>query len=116
MTHATLKATIREFENKQRTRHHFEAGEDNYQHIINTSQLLVAVIKGLFTYLLEILALEKKEGTLEHIIPIPNQIKNIYFSIITDHDYVIKFRDSYVPTDKPTLINCKQISEYKVCK
>ena len=107
---------IREFRNQQRTRHHFDANKDNYQHIIDISQLSEAVIKGLFTYILEIPVLEKEEDTLEHIIPIPHQINNIYVSIILDHDYAIKFRDSYVPTDKPTIINCKKISEYKVCK
>ena len=46
---------------------------------------------------------------------IPHPLQNVYFSIIPDHDYVIKYRDSYVLTDKETVSNCKEISEYKIC-
>ena len=60
--------------------------------------------------------IEKGEGTLEHIIHIPHQVNDIFLSIIPDHDYVIKFRDSYIPTDKTSILECKQISEYKICK
>ena len=45
----------------------------------------------------------------------PHSVQNVYFSIIPDHDYVIKYRDSYEPTDKETVSNCKEISEYKIC-
>ena len=57
-------------------------------------------------------------GALQHnqsIIPIPHPVQNVYFSIIPNHDYVIKYRDSYVPTDKETVSNCREISEYKIC-
>ena len=117
LTPAMLKETIKEFKTLQRTRYHFDAEEDNYQHIIDISVLSVAAFKGLFTYVLEMLVIEKDEGTLEHIIPIPHQINDIFLSIIQNHDYVIKFRDSYIPTDKTSILECnKQISEYKICK
>ena len=45
LTPAMLKETIKEFETLQRTRYHFDAEEDNYQHIIDISVLSVAVIK-----------------------------------------------------------------------
>ena len=32
--------------------------------------------------------------------PILHLMQNVYFSIIPDHDYIIKYRDSYVPIDK----------------
>ena len=38
-----LKNTIKEFEEKQRTRFHFDKDERNYQHIIDISQLSVAI-------------------------------------------------------------------------
>ena len=37
LTPTMLKEIIREFLNKQRTRHHFNADEDNCQQIINMS-------------------------------------------------------------------------------
>ena len=60
--------------------------------------------------------IEKDEGTLEHIIPIPHEVNDIFLSIILDHDYVIKFRDSYIATVKASILECEQISEYKICK
>ena len=45
LTPGMLKETIKEFETLQRTRYHFDAEEDNYQHIIDISVLSVAVIK-----------------------------------------------------------------------
>ena len=44
----------------------------------------------------------------------PNSVQNVYFSIISDHDYVIKYRHPYLPKDKKTVSNCKEISEYKI--
>ena len=104
LTPAMLKEKIKEFETLQRTRYHLDAEKDNYQHIIDISILLVAVIKGLFTYVLEIPVIEKDEGTMDHIIPIPHQVNDIFLSIIPDHDYVIKFRDFYIPTDKTSIL------------
>ena len=116
LTPTILKNTIQEFEEKQRTRFHFDKDESNYQHIIDISQLSVAMINGLFTYILEIPIIEKEEGQIERIIPIPHLIKNVYFSIIPDYDYVIKYRNSYVPIDRETIEKCKTIAEYKICE
>ena len=60
--------------------------------------------------------MEKEEGQIQRIIPIPHPVQNVYFSIIPDYDYVIKYRDSYVPIDKETIVNCKNIAEYKICE
>ena len=49
LTPAMLKTTIKEFEEKHRTRYHFDADETSYRHIIGISQLSVAILKGLFT-------------------------------------------------------------------
>ena len=35
LTPAMLKETIKDFENNQRTRYHFDNSEENYQHIID---------------------------------------------------------------------------------
>ena len=50
LTPAMLKETIKECENNQRTKYHFDNSEEHYQHIIDISTLSVAVIRGLFTY------------------------------------------------------------------
>ena len=68
----------------------------------------------MFTYIVNIPILEKEEGQIQRIIPIPHLIQNGYFFIIPDHDYVIKYRDWYVPTDKETVSNSKGISDYIV--
>ena len=115
LTSKILKETIREFEERQRTRYHFDAEESNYQHIIDISQLSVAIIKGLFTDVVSIPIIEKEEGQIQRIISIPHPVQNVYFSIIPDHDCVIKYRDSYIPTDKETVSNYKVISKYKIC-
>ena len=89
LTSAILRATIQEFEEKQRTRAHFDPDESNYQHNIDISQLLVALMKGLFSYVLKIPIIEKEERQIKKIIPIPHLVQNVYFSIIPDHDYII---------------------------
>ena len=68
----------------------------------------------MFTYIVSIPIIEKEEGQIQGLIPIPHPVQNVHFSIIPDHDYVIKYRDSYVPTDKETVSNCKEISEYNI--
>ena len=116
LTPTMLKTTIKEFEKKHRIRYHFDADETSYQHIIGISQLSVAILKGLFTYVVKIPIIEQEEGTIKHIIPIPHPIQNLCLAVIPDHDYVIKFRDSYVITDKETINKCTSISEYKICE
>ena len=59
--------------------------------------------------------LEKEEVTLLHLIPIPHLYQKTYFSLISEHDYIIKYRGSYIPTTK-TDDSWKSISEYKICK
>ena len=98
-----LKTTIIEFQEKHRTRYHFDADETSYEHIVGISQLSIAILKGLFTYILKIPIIEQQEGTIKHIILIPYPIQNLYLAVIPDHDNVIKFRDSYVITDKETI-------------
>ena len=115
LTPKILKETIREFEERQRIRCHFDAEESNYQHIFEISQLSVAIIKGLFTYVVSIPIIEKEEGQIQKIIPFPHPVQNVYFSIIRVHDYVIKYRDSYASTNKQAVSNFKEISEYKIC-
>lgn len=116
LTPKILKSAIGEFEENHRTRHHFDNDESNYQHLIDISKLTVAVVQGLFTYILDIPVLEKEEGLLKHIIPIPEKTASVFLSIIPDHEYVIHYRDSYVPIDKITIEKCKTISEYLICK
>lgn len=116
LTPAILKQTIQDFENSHRTRYHLDNDEENYQHLLDISEIKVAIIKGLFTYVIQIPILENAEGSLQHIIPIPEKIHNIHMSLIPNHDYVIKYKDSYVPTDLQTIQRCKEIDKYKICR
>ena len=50
------------------------------------------------------------------MIPIPHLVRDVYFSIIPDHDYIIKYRDFYVPIDKETIKDCKTVAEYQICE
>ena len=111
---AILKSTLQEFEKKHRSRHHFDTHEINYQHIVEIIQLSVAVIGGLLSYILRIPIIENEE--MKRIIPIPHPVQNLYCSINPNHDYVIKYRDSYVITDLDTIEKCKTIAEYKICE
>ena len=53
---------------------------------------MVAVIKGLFIYVIQIPVVEKEEGSLRHIIPIPEKIHDIHVSIIPNYDYIGRYR------------------------
>ena len=111
-----LKSAIGEFEKKHRTHHHFDNDESNYQHLIDIIKLTVAVVQGLFTYILDIPVLESEEGLLKHVTPIPEKTASVFLSIVPEHGYVIHYRDSYAPTDKVTIDKCKTSSEYLICK
>ena len=54
-----MKKTIQEFEQVHRTRYHFDNAEENYQHLLDISEITVAVIKGLFIYVAQIPVIEK---------------------------------------------------------
>ena len=82
--------------------------------MISKANYTLNSLKGLFNYIVSIPIIEK-EGQIQRIIPIPHPLQNVYFSIIPDHDYVIKYKDSCVPIDNGTVSNCIQISEYKIC-
>ena len=103
LTPTMLKNTIQEFEEKRRTHFRFNEDESNYRHIIDISHLSVTIIGTLFSYILEIPIIEKEEGQIKRIIPIPHPVKNVYFSIIPDYYYVINYRDSNVPIDRETI-------------
>ena len=43
--------------------------------------------------------IDKDHLVWQMIIPIPDRVNKVHFSIIPDHDLIIKYRDSYVRTD-----------------
>lgn len=77
--------------------------------MIEIRTVSVAIVKGMFTYALEVSMIETEEGSLFRIIPIPGKVNKIHLSITSDHDLIIKYRDSYVPTDRYTIDKCKKI-------
>ena len=81
LTPATLKATIQEFEEKRRTRFHFDSDESKYQHIIDISQLSVAITKGLLSYVSKIPIIDKEEGQIKRIIPFPHLVQTYTFPL-----------------------------------
>ena len=46
-----------EFEQVHRTKYHFDNAEENYQNLLDISEITLAVIKGIFTYVVQILVL-----------------------------------------------------------
>ena len=107
--------TINEYETVHRTRYHFDANPESYQHIIGISEINVAIIKKSLTHIVDIPVLEKEEYTINHVIPIPKKIQNTHIAIIPDHEYLFKFETGYVPTDSETLNTCKNLADYKIC-
>ena len=89
LTPELLRETISEFETVNRQRYHFENTEDNYQNIVDISTIQIAVIQRLLTYIVKIPILGAKEGTIKHIIPIPERTDETVLAIIPDHEYII---------------------------
>ena len=107
--------TIKEFEAVHRTRYHFDANPESYQHIIDLSEVNVALIKKTLTYIISIPVLKKKEYIITHVIPIPQRIQNTHISLIPEHEYFFTSKTAYVSTDRKTLKKCKSLAEYKIC-
>ena len=115
LTPVILMDTIEEFEAIHRTRYHFDANPESYQHIIDFSEVNVASIKKTLTYIISIPALEKEEYIITHVIPIPQRIQNTHISLISEHEYLFTSKTAYVSTDRETLNKCKSLAEYKIC-
>ena len=113
LTPGLLKETIGEFEKINK---HFDNTEDNYQHIIDISTIQVAVVQGLLTYIVKMPILEAEEGTIKHVIPLPERIQETFLALVPDHEYIISYKDPFSPTDTVLLDNRKQLSEYKICE
>ena len=116
LTPGLLKETIGEFEKINKQMYHFDNTEDNYQHIIDISTIQVAVVQGLLTYIVKMPILEAEEGTIKHVIPLPERIQETFLALVPDHEYIISYKDSFSPTDTVLLNKCKQLSEYKICE
>ena len=84
LTPKILKETIQEFKTTQRTRYNLDSAEESYQHILDISQINVAIIKHVLTHVIKIPTLEKKEVTIRRILPIPELIQNTYISLIPE--------------------------------
>lgn len=80
MTLRILRKTIYIFETEHGTRYHFDNTADNYQHIIDSSNVQVAIIQELFTYIVEIPVVEIDEGITERI-PLPERILDTFLAI-----------------------------------
>lgn len=95
--------------------YHFDNSDDNYQHIIDISKTNIAIVWGLLTYVVKVPILEKEEGRLRHLIPIPEKRKETYIGYVPDHEYLILYKDAYIPMNNELLNKCKKIAEYPIC-
>ena len=86
LTPQMLIDIINELETVNRMRYHLDANPDSYQHIIDISEINVAIIKKSLTYIVDIPVLEKEEYTINHVIPIPQNIQKTHIAIIPDHE------------------------------
>ena len=115
LTPKILMDTIKEFEAVHRTHYHFDVNSESYQHIIDLSEVDVALIRKTLTYIISIPVLEKEEYIITHVILISQRIQNTHISLIPWYEYLFTSKLAYVPTDRETLNTCKSLAEYKIC-
>ena len=68
-----LKETRREFQEKYKTRYHFEGTDTNYQIIIDSAEISIATKADILIYIIKLPIIDNEILTLERVIPLNHQ-------------------------------------------
>ena len=81
--------------------------EENFQNIIDISQISISIVNKRLLYSIKVPQLETEIYQVHHLIPIPKKIQNAFLAVIPKHDYIlltIKKYCMYVVTKKSSMI------------
>ena len=91
-----------DFEQHNNVKYQIPLKEENFQNIIDISQISISVVNKRLLYSIKVPQLETETYQVHHPIPIPKKIQNTFLAVIPEHDYILldEQRTLYVPSDK----------------
>ncbi|XP_043479473.1 uncharacterized protein LOC122509439 [Leptopilina heterotoma] len=90
----------------------------NYQHIIDISEITVSIVHKNLIYILKVPELEEPTLQTLHLLPIPIRHGTGFIAPIPSHEIILinQERTFFVPSDTTTLKNCKTLEDTYICK
>ena len=107
-----------DFEQHNNMKYQIPLKEENFQNIIDISQISISIVNKRLLYSIKVPQLETETYQVHHLIPIPKKIQNTFLAVIPEHDYILldEQRTLYVPSDEKTINDCKKLDKAYVCK
>ena len=110
---------LKTFEKKYNNNYPIQLTEENYQHLIDISDMGIAIANQKLLYSIKILVLEFENFSILQLISIPKTIGNVFLPIIPEHEFLMfnEQKTLYVQTDnKESINNYKNLDVNKICK
>lgn len=114
----TLIEGFKQFEEENNEKHGIQLVEENYQYLIDISEITVLLINNKLVYSIQMPILEKEIYKINHLIPIPLRKGDNFITVIPNENYVMinDQRTLYIPTSETDLSYCKLLGITKICK
>ncbi|XP_043461560.1 uncharacterized protein LOC122498077 [Leptopilina heterotoma] len=118
LTPSILIRELKQFEDSSNTKYPIRLITQNYQHIIDISEVSIAITNKRLVYVLRIPILEYEDLQTLHLIPIPIQHANGFIAPIPTHEIILVNTEKsfYIPSDMFALRQCKETNDLRVCK
>ena len=89
---------------------------ENYQHIIDISEISIEIINKRLVYVVEVPVLEHDDLQTLHLIPVPIHQGNGFIAPIPSHEIILTnlAKSLYVPIDFENLKSCKNIADLRI--
>ncbi|XP_051167384.1 uncharacterized protein LOC127285425 [Leptopilina boulardi] len=118
LTPAILIQELRHIEESSNHKYPIKLIGDNYQHIVDISEITIGIINKNLVYIVKVPVLEYEDLQTFHLIPIPIPHGNSFIAPIPSHEVVLTNieKNMYVPSDIETIKLCKEIDDLRICK
>ena len=117
MTPKMFLNCLYDFEQHNNAKYQIPLKEENFQNIIDISQISISIVNKRLLYSIKVPQLETETYQVHHLIPIPKKIQNAFLVVIPEHDYILldEQKTLYVPSDEKTINVCKKPDNVYVC-
>lgn len=105
-------------EEETNTKYPIKLIPQNYQRIVDISEITISIINKKLVYILQIPELELQNLLTLHFIPIPIRHGNSFIAPNPSHEIILLNAEKsfYIPSDLNTLQNCKKLENQFICK
>ena len=109
---------FREFEVKNSEKYIIKLDESNYQHILDISEIKIAILNKRLLYSIKVPLMETENFQLQRLIPIHKKIGKTFLGVIPEHEFILlnEQRTIYVPGDQEFVTKCKILDSFILVK